>query len=100
MCAHEVDQFRYPVDPELRKLEIHVCDLAGAWRESWGDPHHQEEIVDEYHATIAKLYSLGWEGTLDVECELPEELMPDEYMRRHPSSPAFDFWQWPQQTNE
>jgi hypothetical protein len=95
MCAHEVDKFGYPVNPELRKLEFHLCDLAGSWGE-----RSEEEIVSEYHATMAELYSLGWDGTLDVECELPREFMPDKYVRRHPTPPGFDFWQWPQQTNE
>jgi hypothetical protein len=98
MCAHEVDQFRYPVDPELRKLEFHLCELAGDWRGSYGNPYRQEEIVNEYHTTMAKLYALGWDGTIDFECELPKELMPDEYTRRNPQ--VYDSWQWPQQTNE
>jgi hypothetical protein len=27
MCAHEVDELGYPVDPELRELEMNLCDL-------------------------------------------------------------------------
>ncbi|MCP4536697.1 MAG: hypothetical protein GY832_06080 [Chloroflexi bacterium] len=48
----------------------------------------QEEIVREYHATIAKLYTLGWDGAVDVECELPDELVPEEYWRRNPKPPG------------
>jgi hypothetical protein len=99
MSAHKVDEIGYPLDPELRKLEFHLCELAGAWRASWGNPERQEEIVAEYHATMAKLYSLGWDGTLDMECELLKELLPEEYLKRHPR-PSFDIWQWPRKKQE
>ncbi len=92
MCAHKVDELRYPVDPELRELEMNLCDLAGAWRGNWGDPDRQAEFVREYHATMAKLYELGWDGTIDLECELPRELMPEKYMQTHPR-PSFEIWQ-------
>ena len=82
MCAHKTDEIGYPLDPELRELEFHLCDLAGDWRGSHGDSGRQEEIVREYHVTIAKLYTLGWDGILDIECELLDELMPEEYLRR------------------
>jgi hypothetical protein len=80
--AHEVDDIGLPVDPELRKLEKKLCILAATWRGSWGYPRRQEEIVREYHATMAKLYSLGWDGELDVDGELPDNLLPKEYLRR------------------
>ena len=86
MCAHKTDAVGYPLDPELRKLEFHLCGLAGDWRGSWGDSNRQAEIVREYHATMAKLYALGWDGILDIECELLDELMPEEYLR-HRSVP-------------
>ncbi len=97
MCAHEVDELGYPVDPELRELEMSLCDLAGTWRESWGEPDRQAELVREYHATMTKLYALGWDGTLDLECELPEEHMHEEYIRRHPGF-SDDIWQGARKT--
>jgi hypothetical protein len=97
MCAHEVDELRFPVDPELRELEMNLGDLAETWRGNWGNPDRQAEMVREYHATMAKLYALGWDGTIDLECELPEELMPEEYLRRHPGF-SDDIWQWPRKT--
>ncbi len=87
MCAHKLDKLGYPIDPELRELEFHLCDLAGAWRAESGGPRRQEEIVHEYHETMTKLYSLGWDAVLDIECELIDELMPEEYLRRHPPIP-------------
>ncbi len=98
MCAHEVDEFGNPTDPELRDLEFHLNGLAGIWRSKWGDLQRQEEIVREYHATMTKLYALGWDGSLDMECELPERLMPAEYLRRNPGSSYT--WQWPGENEE
>ncbi len=94
MYAHEIDEFGNPTDPVLRELEFHLCDLAGIWRTKWGSPQRQEEIVQEYHATMAKLYSLGWDGWLDMECKLPKRLMPEEYLRRNPGA-LVDIWRWP-----
>jgi hypothetical protein len=91
MCPHQVDKIGYPVDPELRRLQIQLCDLAGRWRFYGGDARRQEETVREYHATMAQLYALGWDAVLDVECELLNELMPEEYRRRHPL-PPHDGW--------
>ncbi len=92
MCAHEMNEIGLPLDPELRRLEEHLCALAGAWRASWGDASRQEEIVREYHTTMTKLYALGWDGILDIECELLRDLMPKAYLQRH--SIPDEKWQW------
>jgi hypothetical protein len=84
MCPHKVNELGYPLDPQLNALESKLCILASSWRGSWGDPLKQEEIVREYHTTMEKLYSLGWDAVLDIDCELPDRLMPEEYLRRHP----------------
>lgn len=77
------------VDPELTiaVLEIRLCAFAGAFRGS-SDLSEQERIVHEYHAVMNKLYFLGWNGGIDLECELPEEFMPEEYLQRYPDFPA------------
>jgi hypothetical protein len=84
MCAHEVDEFGYPADPELRALEFHLCDLAAAWRSSKDDPQRRENLIKDYHATMDILYALGWDSEPDFECHLPDELMPEEFNRRNP----------------
>jgi hypothetical protein len=100
MCGHKVDEFGYPSDPKLRALEFRLCDLAGTWRASWGDPQRQEEIVQAYHTTMAELYSIGWDGRLDIECELPDRLMPKAYLRRNPD-PSLGIWgQWIREKND
>jgi len=81
---HEVDEFGYPADTELRALEFHLCDLAAAWRSSKDDPQKRENLIKDYHATMDKLYSLGWDSEPDCECLLPDKLMPEEFNRRNP----------------
>ncbi len=75
--AHEVDVFGFPIDPELSRLESWLGELAARWRGTW-----DQNIVDEYHTTMTRLYELGWDGRLDIESELPDRLMPEEYLSR------------------
>ena len=75
--AHEVDVFGFPVDPELNRLESYLGELAARWRGSW-----DQSVVDEYHAIMTRLYELGWDGRLDIESELPDRLLPKEYLQR------------------
>ena len=76
---HEVDIFGFPIDPELNHLESYLGELAARWRGTW-----DQAIVEEYHATLARLYELGWDGRLDIESELPDRLLPKEYLERRP----------------
>lgn len=74
---HETDRSGFPIDPQLRRLEVQVATLAGIWRGTF-----DSKIVREYHVIMGLLYELGWDGVLDFESELPDELMPDEYLKR------------------
>lgn len=76
---HETDAFRFPVDPQLRRLENHLGDLAGMWRGTGN-----LNIVKEYNVILNLMYDLGWDGLLDIESQLPEDLMNQEYLKRHP----------------
>lgn len=80
--AHQVDQFGYPLDPELRHLERRLGQLAGEWGRVAHGIGHQEAIVAEYHATMQRMYDLGWRGGLDIDAELPHDLMPAWYMEQ------------------
>ena len=70
----ELVKIGYPADPLLYALQSKVGELAMKWRGSKDD-----KIVQQYHATLKCLIALGWEGYLDVDAELPDELMPKEY---------------------
>ncbi|MCB8924802.1 MAG: hypothetical protein H6652_04165 [Ardenticatenaceae bacterium] len=80
MKSYETDEMGYPLDPELRALEFHLGNLAAKYRMH---KYSAQKVIEEYHATLTKLYQLGWDAALDVESELPDELMPKEYLRRH-----------------
>jgi hypothetical protein len=81
--AHEVDEIGLPIDRELRQLERYLGYLAADWG-SYESEERQRQIVEEYHATLNLLYSLGWDGALSIDSELPYTLMPEEYLRRNP----------------
>jgi hypothetical protein len=64
-------------------LESRLCNLAYYWRgkHSTGAYEAASKIVDEYHATMAELWSLGGHGEgLTPDEELPDELMPDYWL--------------------
>lgn len=83
MTPHETDQIGYPVDPKLRALAFRLGDLAAEYRQHLS-PEHDKQLVEECHATIAKLFQLGWDAVLDIESELPDQLKPEEYRKRYP----------------
>ena len=80
---HEMNDLGYPTDPELRALEFRLGDLAYEWRGAYGDQAHQDRLVEEYHETMRVLYQRGWDAVLDIEAELPDEFLPEAYLRRH-----------------
>lgn len=86
MADYPKDVFGYALDPEMRRLEHHLSDLAAMFRGAAHDPDHCDElrqgIIQEYHATMAQLYALGWDDALDADSKLPKTYMPEEYFRR------------------
>lgn len=84
MTAHEVDDIGLPVDPTLRYLERQLSILAAQWRGNWEKPAKQDQIMHEYHDIMHQLWSKGWDSELDIDSELPDRLMPQEYLEKHP----------------
>lgn len=81
----EVDELGYPVNTEMRLLYNQLLNLAAYWREMnvRENLKKREEIAQQYEKVMRQLFSLNWDGHLDVEGELPDEFMPQEY---------FEFW--------
>ena len=61
------------------ELEDLLCSLAGEWRST---TVNRQEIKEKYLSTVMLLLSLGWDGWVDLECELPDKDMPQEYYRK------------------
>jgi hypothetical protein len=52
-------------------------ELVGEWRATKSD-----EVAKEYQAVLQTLLLMGWRGELDVDMELPDRLMPEEYLNQ------------------
>lgn len=77
------------LDPnEEFKLPIGPKTLVETLLDTMSDAHTQwvhtrdEKWVTEYHQAYAQLREIGWDGGIDVDMELPDELMPEEYMQK------------------
>jgi hypothetical protein len=62
----------------IRILEFRLSDLAALWRGRKGTPE-VDEIVRQYQAVLRCMIELGFRSPLDVDAELPNRLMPQEY---------------------
>ena len=63
----------------LDSLEIELARLAARWRGT-DDPQVAAELVDQYQRTLRAMLLLGYHQWLDMEFELPERYMPDDYV--------------------
>jgi hypothetical protein len=63
----------------VEQMEIKLSHLAMRWRERKDQPD-AEEIVRQYQAMLRLMIELGFRDELYVDSELPDELMPQEYL--------------------
>lgn len=67
---------------QIEPLERELAMLAYDWR-SERNPVRQAELVQQYHAILAKGWEMSWDWRgLSPDAELPDELMP-EYFREY-----------------
>lgn len=64
---------------QLYALEGRVNDLAMQWR-SCQNSEDEQHIVAEYQATLQHMIRLGFRDSLDMDAELPDHLLPSEYL--------------------
>ncbi|MEZ4709788.1 MAG: hypothetical protein R3A44_21465 [Caldilineaceae bacterium] len=76
----------------MDELVESLCDLAAEYRYCIGidDAIQRDVKIAEYQATMQELESLGWNSSLDFECMLPDEYMPEEYLKR------IGWYEWPE----
>jgi hypothetical protein len=65
---------------EIQHIRIVLTYLAGRWRANQDDNEQTKEIVKHYNDLLCFLINTGWNEGLSLEAELPDELMPQEYL--------------------
>ena len=63
----------------IQILEFKLAELAPRWR-SRKDTPEADQIVHQYHAVLRCMIELGFREPLDTDSELPNRLMPPEYL--------------------
>ncbi len=63
----------------LKTMELKLSDLAALWRGNKYSPQ-AEAIVRQYHAVLRCMIELGFREPLHADSELPNRLMPTEYL--------------------
>ncbi len=63
----------------LSLLEDKVSDLASLWRGQKNTPE-ADQIVQTYWAVLRCMIALGFHQPLDLDSELPDRLLPQEYL--------------------
>jgi DNA-binding transcriptional regulator PaaX len=70
-----------PLDDE-QALRDALTRLATDYRAAQPDAAQQARIAQRYHEQLARLHALGWTGALGQANELPDELLPKDYLAR------------------
>ncbi|RKZ82279.1 MAG: hypothetical protein DRR19_20930 [Candidatus Parabeggiatoa sp. nov. 1] len=65
---------------EIQPIRIVLTYLAGRWRANQNNTVQAKEIVKHYNELLCFLINTGWNEGLSLEAELPDELMPQEYL--------------------
>lgn len=66
----------------LDALETRLGHLAARWRGTQ-NPNEAEAIVRQYQSILLWMIEMGYQDTLDVDAELPDEYLPGEYLALH-----------------
>jgi uncharacterized protein YutE (UPF0331/DUF86 family) len=67
------------IEPMLKNMEDSLSELAMYWRDSDSD-EKANAIAHNYQVILRCMIDLGFRHALQVEAELPDELMPQEYL--------------------
>jgi len=68
-------------DDDIQHIRTVLVHLVGRWSRYKDDnPEIAKEIVGHYNGLLSYLINTGWNDGLPLEAELPDELMPQEYL--------------------
>jgi hypothetical protein len=73
----EVERYGFSDNPTFDTLLNKLAQLAGKWRSN-----KQNEVATQYQTILRSLIMLGFHEELPVELELPDALMPEEYLNQ------------------
>ncbi len=62
---------------KIQELLWQLDDAASSWYTT-----KKPEYIQEYHDLYGHLRSRGWSGTIDIDSQLPRELMPQDYLEQ------------------
>jgi hypothetical protein len=65
----------------LEQMETTLAHLAVCWR-GMAEQDDADEIVRRYQSILTCMLDLGLDHPLDIDSELPDELMPPAYFTR------------------
>ena len=65
----------------LGRMEASLAHLAMHWRGT-PPPAEEQEAIRRYRAILTCMLELGLDHPLDIDSELPDELMPEAYFDR------------------
>ena len=71
----KVERFGFSENPVFDKLMSELAFLAGKWRRT-----KEDTLVERYQTILRALVFIGYSDELPLELELPEKLMPVEYL--------------------
>jgi hypothetical protein len=63
----------------LDALETRLGRLAARWRGT-ENAHEEAAVIRQYQAILRCMIELGFRESLDADAELPDRLMPAEYL--------------------
>ena len=66
----------------INEMERNLSTLAARWR-SHQETSEATEIIRQYQAILRCMVELGYQDSLDVDAELPDEYLPKEYLAAH-----------------
>jgi len=75
-------------EDEISELLLDLCILASNFSILLAE-HERKKAAGKYRETLEKLYATGWNGTIEMQCKLPLEYMPEEYFRRNPGADRY-----------
>lgn len=63
----------------INALEMKLIDFS---QDFYRTKENRAETAQKYRAVYACLRALGWDGGIDLDAQLPDEYMPQEYLER------------------